>query len=122
MREITDHKVNGLNEALNIRAIDEPGLGGANHVYEISYDTGNTGGKVLTVPFQNGGIKDVGVNGISIEALLAIAADRLKSFQSGQFSTRENAVALTHIETAMLWLHKRTHDRMRRGVEGTLQK
>jgi len=27
-------------------------------------------------------------------------------------------VALTHIETAQLWLHKRTLDRMARGVEG----
>ena len=31
MRELTDHKVNGLNEALTIIAIDNPGPGGANH-------------------------------------------------------------------------------------------
>lgn len=31
MREITDHKLNGLNEALKVIAIDRPGPGGANH-------------------------------------------------------------------------------------------
>lgn len=29
MREITSHKVNGLNEALRIEVLDEPGAGGA---------------------------------------------------------------------------------------------
>jgi hypothetical protein len=62
------------------------------------------------------------VNGISIEALLAIVEDRLLGFQSGQFSCRENSIALTKVQEALLWLAKRTRDRVARGVEGTMQR
>ena len=34
-RELIAHKVNGLNEALDIIVTDEPGAGGANHEYLI---------------------------------------------------------------------------------------
>jgi hypothetical protein len=71
------------------------------------------------VLFQNGPINEVGVNGVTQEVLLSIVADRLRSFQSGPFSCRENAIALTKIEEALHWLQQRTLARMRRGVEGT---
>jgi hypothetical protein len=74
------------------------------------------------IRFQNGPIKEVGVNGITQEALLAIVMDRLRSFQAGPYACRENAVALTYIETAQMWLQKRTRDRLARGVESTHQK
>lgn len=130
MREITSHKVNGLNEALTIAVIDEPGSGGASHHYQIAFDptpydpNADTREIVLScdIHFQNGPIVESGVNGISGEALLAVVEDRLKSFQAGQFACRENALALTHIQEAMHWLHHRTNERMQRGVEGTLQK
>lgn len=130
MREITSHKVNGLNEALAIKVLDEPGQGGANHIYAIQWPRepvpviGEPIDPVdsVTIQFQNGPIKEAGVNGISNEALLAIVEDRLKSFQEGPFKCRENACALTHIQEAMMWLHRRTHERMQRGVEGTNQK
>lgn len=67
-------------------------------------------------------IAEAGVNGISNEALLAIVEDRLLGFQSGEYACRENAVALTKIQEAMMWLQKRTRDRAARGVEGTSQK
>jgi hypothetical protein len=54
--------------------------------------------------------------------LLAIVIDRLRGFQSGDFKCRENTVALTHIETALMWLQKRTRDRSARGVEGSYTK
>jgi hypothetical protein len=121
MRKLTDHKLNGLNEALEITVLDEPGQGGACHKYEIDQIGGapeSGGGKTL-ISFQNGPINEAGVNGISGEALLAIVIDRLRSFQSGPFSCRENAVALTKLEESLMWLQKRTRDRMARGVEGT---
>lgn len=74
------------------------------------------------INFQNGPIKESGVNGISNESLLAIVEDRLLGFQSGQFACRENAIALTKLQEAMMWLQKRTRDRVARGVEGTNQK
>lgn len=54
-----------------------------------------------------------------LAVVAAIVIDRLRSFQSGPFSCRENALALTKCEEAMQWLHSRTLERMRRGVEGT---
>lgn len=124
MRQITDHKLNGLNDAIDITVLDEPGSGGANHVYELSVAAGDNGSlrKISKIEFQKGPIQEAGVNGISGEALLAIVIDRLRGFQSGEFKCRENAVALTQIEDGLMWLQKRTRDRMARGVEGTTSK
>lgn len=122
MREITDHIINPTNDKLTIEVIDEPGAGGANHSYFIDWDHMIDKEHGVKINFQNGPIAEVGVNGVTQEALLAICIDRLRSFQSGPFSCKENSVALTHLETALLWLQKRTMDRMRRGVEGTNQK
>ncbi|WP_321782389.1 hypothetical protein [Burkholderia pyrrocinia] len=119
MRTITDHVVNPVNDKLKIDVLDEPGAGGANHVYVIEGYVGTSGHQSTLIEFQNGPIAEAGVNGITHEVLLAIVADRLRSFQSGPFSCRENALALTKIEEAQHWLHHRTLSRMRRGVEGT---
>lgn len=127
MRELNDHKVNPANDTLTVGALDEPGGGGANHAYLISgfdnttnpSDPDDQGPDTCLVLFQNGPINDVGVNGVTHEALLAIVADRLRGFQKGPFSCKANACALTHIEEAMHWLQQRTIERMRRGVEGT---
>jgi len=120
MRELTSHKVGGLNEALRIEVLDEPGPGGANHNYQI-WGTAPGGTLGQYISFQEGPIQEAGVNGISNESLLAIVEDRLKGFQSGDFACRENALALTKIQEAMMWLHKRTRDRISRGVEGANQ-
>ena len=138
-RELTSHRVNGLNEALKILVLDQPGQGGANHRYHITtvaYPPPVGRGMspadlqkaqdmmraVTEIHFQEGPIGEVGVNGISIEALLTICEDRLVGFQSGQYACRDNAVALTKIQEAMMWLQKRTRDRVARGVEGTSAK
>ena len=60
-------------------------------------------------------------DGTTNEEVLAVLIDRLQYLNS-KFPCKENAVALTHIETALLWLNKRTADRKARGVEGTHQK
>jgi hypothetical protein len=129
VREIKDHKINPANDTLTIAATDLPGAGGANHRYVVSgfnaasnpsgVGTDNGRMETLVVLFQNGTIPENGVNGVTQEALLAIAADRLRSFQAGPFACKANACALTHIEEAMHWLQQRTIERMRRGVEGT---
>ncbi len=121
MREITDHKLNGLNDVLKITVLDEPGQGGANHVYEIDQVGGapSSGGSKLEIKFQNGPILEFGVNGISNESLIAVVIDRLRGFQSGKFACRDNAIALTLLEDSLMRLQKRTRDRMARQVEGT---
>lgn len=122
MRKLTDHKVNPANDKLEILVLDESGADGANYVYEVNTPPKEGKYAGVKIQFQNGPINENGINGITQEVLLAIVADRLRSFQSGQLACRENAVALTHIETAQLWLHKRTLERVQRGVEGTSQK
>ncbi len=133
MRKLTDHIVEGdsANHQLTIEITDEPGQGGANHRYEITgFDTKTNTSKAdiagytasfarMLVLFQNGPIKEFGINGVTQEALLAIIIDRLRSFQAGPFSGRENAIALTHCEDALMWLQRRTRARIARGVEGT---
>lgn len=134
MRKLTDHIVNGLNEAIRINATDEPGSGGANHQYHLALHEHpeHPALKELTIEFQNGPVKTqpvrngeekydtvVGANGFTNESLLAVLMDRMRGFQSGPFKCRENALALTHLEEAMMWLQSRTRARMARGVEGT---
>lgn len=134
MREITSHRINQFNRNhIEISALDGPGPGGASHLYCIDVWKGskNSDGPAdmatatedaappVEMRFQNGAIGEVGPNGITDEALLAIVIDRIQGFQKGQFSCRENALALTKLEEAMHWLHHRTQQREARGVEGT---
>lgn len=127
MRKLTDHKLNGLNDALEISVVDAPGAGGACHEYDIAFypkecDWQGKEPERVRISFQNGPIQEAGVNGISGEALMAIQIDRLRSFQAGPYACRENALALTALEEALMWLQKRTRDRLARGVEGTSAK
>lgn len=119
MRQLTEHIVNPANDRLTVSALGEPSHGGACHHYGI--DVPGCEENAVDLRFQNGPVSEDGngVNGITHEALLAIVADRLRGFQSGQYKCKENACALTHIEEAMHWLQQRTIARMRRGVEGT---
>lgn len=113
-REITDHRCGGnINDIINVFSTDLPGNGGAHHQYTVELPAGE-----FNLQFQDGPIQEVGVNGITNEALLAIVEDRLRCFQSGAYPSRENAIALTHIQDALHWLHHRTRERMARGVEG----
>ena len=119
MNNLTNHKVD-LNDPLEIDVVDEPGNGGACHRYLITDTLEPQRGRInCLIEFQNGPINEVGVNGISNESLLAIVEHRLQGFQSGSYSCRENAFALTKVQEALDWLHCRTHDRIDRGVEGT---
>lgn len=78
---------------------------------------------IAVLQFQNGARKDPkAIHGITNEDLLEIVRDRLKGFQRGEFATRENACALTHIEEALMWLNKRVEDRIERNVLGKYEK
>lgn len=115
VRFLTGHRVNPANDTIVIAVEDYPGPGGANHAYRVTLPNGG----YTALYFQNGPIAETGVNGITHEVLLEIVADRLRSFQNGPYSCRENALALTKIEEAQHWLRHRTQARMARGVEGT---
>jgi hypothetical protein len=74
---------------------------------------------LATIHFQEGPIKECGVNGVCNEDLIAMVITRLEGFQNSEFRCRENALAITALEEALLWLRKRTMGREKRGVEGT---
>jgi hypothetical protein len=110
-------------------AVDGPGAGGASHAYEVEvpfYDgepphhVDSSPALVGSVRFAHGPItNNADLMGVFNEDLLAMVLDRLYAFQAGDFRCRENAIAITKIEEAMLWLGKRVADRERRGVLGT---
>jgi hypothetical protein len=109
----------GSKKYTQVFAIDEPSIGGnACHKYSVS-TTKEPSVIVGQVNFQDGPIKEAGVNGVMNEDLLAMVIDRLQGFQNGDYKCRENAVAITKLEEALMWLRKRTQDREDRGVEGT---
>ena len=90
LRELTSHKVNGCNEQLHIMVLDQPGSGGANHKYNIGgfihrNDAATDDETAITLRFQNGPIPEVGTNGVTHEALLAIIIDRLLGFDIFRF-------------------------------------
>lgn len=106
---------NNLNEVF---AVDGPGPGNASHTYSI-----RGGGKTITIQFQCGPREEPdSTPGVLDVDLLEIVRDRLIGFQKGDFACRENAIALTHIEDALLWMDRRVRDRANRNVLGTNQK
>lgn len=113
-----------LNACLAIHTLGEPGAGGAHSEYVVyrSHDGAppNLGDLFANVRFQSGD-PDHGVNGATNEALLAILIHRLECFQAGPFPCRENALALTKLQEAMMWLHARTRERISRHVDGRQQ-
>ena len=109
----------GLDACLLINVLDAAGAGNACHEYQVRrWEKDQDDVELLNVQFQRGSVRENGVNGVSNEALLKIVAHRLQGFQSGDFRCRENAIALTKIEEALMWLESRTKSRMARGVEG----
>ena len=118
MREINI----GTKLSTTVTATDDP-ESGANHSYEVTF-TDQTDDKlpICMIRFQKGPVKEHGKNGIHNEDLIVILLDRLKGLNSGDFSCRENSIAITKLEECLMWLNKRTEGRRSRGVEGTSEK
>lgn len=82
------------------------------HKYQIGH-----GSSMTYIDFQNGPVKEVGVNGATNESLLAILIDRI-NYLNSQFGCEENEFALRHLKEALAHLEARTFRRIQRGVEG----
>jgi len=73
-------------------------------------------------PKEEGSTELITVNdGTTNEELLAVLINRMNYLQS-KFPCRENALAITKFEEGLMWLNKRTNDRLQRGVEGKNEK
>ncbi|AIW03271.1 hypothetical protein CPT_Mater114 [Bacillus phage Mater] len=87
---------------------------------EVEEGKEHTLGKTLAdIHFQEGPIKEAGINGVMNEDLLVMILVRLQAFQETEFKCKENAMAITKIEEALLWLRARTMGREQKGIEGT---
>lgn len=119
----TIQKRNNLNK---VYRVGDVGPGGAYHSYMVVFPA-PMGEKPLTprknIMFQKGSRNDPdSQSGVLDVDLLEIVRDRLRCFQAGEYACRENALALTHIEEALLWMNKRVEDRAERNVLGTYEK
>lgn len=57
------------------------------------------------------------IDGTTLEEMLRVSIERLGELNE-RFSCRENSIAITKMQEALLWLNARTADRQARGVEG----
>ena len=80
----------------------------------------------IKIEWQNGplgrGTERIAPNGAFVETVISAVIQRIEYYQTakdGKFKCRENAIAITKLEEALLWLDKRTRDREARQVEGT---
>lgn len=80
----------------------------------------------IEIHWQNGplgrGNDRIAPNGAFVETVISAVIQRIEYYQTatdGKFKCRENALAITKLEEALLWLNKRTIDRENRQVEGT---
>lgn len=126
-RPIFDHKNNKFNrECIEIKTADLRQSDNAHHKYSIEVYGDPSGGvqpqwailHSVELQFQNGGLKEVGPNGITDQALIAVVLDRLRGFNDGPYRCRENSMMITKLEEALMWGEKRGNDRARRNVEG----
>jgi hypothetical protein len=120
-------KLSTIQKRENLNYVEykgEIGPGGAYHEYEVSYDLYPVGEPVEThlagkIIFQKGARSEgTSQHGMLDTDLLEIVRHRLQHFQKGEYSTRENALALTALEEALLWLNKRVEDRIEKGILG----
>lgn len=70
------------------------------------------------VNFQDGPVKEVGVNGLTNEVVLAIMIDRTQELDK-LFPCIENKVALVHLKAALEYFEMRSNARIMQKVDGT---
>lgn len=105
---------------------EDPFKFNAPHLFKVIKAEPETTGKnkgnnlvVGVVHFQEGPIKENGVNGVANEDLLGMVLVRLEHFQNSEYKCKENAEAIKCLQKTLGWLRKRTNARIARKVEGT---
>lgn len=101
---------------INILALDTQYESPGHHyaVFKDSVDDTNLLGKI---DFQDGVVPEVGVNGVTNEALIAILIDRTKKLNA-KFPSQYNLDAIAFLNGALRSFNDRTLSRKARGVEG----
>jgi hypothetical protein len=78
-------------------------------------------GSTLEINFQNGTIKDVGLNGVQFTFLIEMALEIITELDK-KFPCEENGDTINYLEAALKRQKDRTKDREERGVEGISKK
>lgn len=79
----------------------------------VRHDVDSISFNMLTKPASEGG----DLNRCQWSDLVKMGLEQLKYFNK-KFPCKENSVAITHIETALLWNEARTKRRINEGIEG----
>lgn len=93
------------------------------HTYELSnFENKNECQTIQFIhkePIENGSteLKTV-ADGTTNEEVIEMLIDRMMYLQY-KFPCKENAIVITNLEESLMWLNKRTNDRLKRSVEGT---
>ena len=130
MEDVNERRYNAPHKFIVVRAQGQMHCGNDDCPYVIcpyrepdvcnDYIDKNENSDILaTIHFQEGPIKECGVNGVCNEDLINMVIERLECFQNSEFNCNENEMAITKLTEALLWLRKRTISREHRGVEGT---
>lgn len=99
----------------------EPG-----HLYELESMEGTNPQKIQFIkkeklisddPETNGKFATI-TDGTTNEEVLEVLIDRTKTLGE-KLPSRENSLALTKLEEALLWFNRRTQNRLKQGVENT---
>lgn len=109
VRQVTRHHVEPgrADMGIQITAQGPYGPGGDQSQYVVT-----SGAEALChVQFQQGNPAEYGVNGVSLEALLAICLDRLDHLQRGPYANPYNEHARLDIERAIESLNDRVRER-----------
>lgn len=109
-----------ISEQYEVRSCEnstQPG-GGRHHYMIRSYSQPSVVDWELALNFQKGPLPETGHNGILSNILLTALIDHLRSFQDGEYRSRETACAITHLEEALHWIAARADERDSRGVIG----
>lgn len=84
----------------------------------ITREGGPAGSVGVTIQFQHGMVPEHGVNGVFNEDVIELLIARLRALNE-RMPCRENSLAITRLEEALMWLGMRTAHRVAQGVEGT---
>lgn len=91
------------------------------HTYELSQvesmDLAQRLQFINKVKQEDGSLVTV-ADGTTNEEVLKVLIDRMQ-YLNKRVPCRENSIVITKLEESLMWLEKRTNDRLKRVVEGT---
>jgi hypothetical protein len=94
------------------------------HTYELdNFDPQPGDAPQQIIHFYRMALSGEKTAGVTNEEVIKALIHRLgflnEKWMDGLFRCRENSMAITKLEEALMWLNRRTENRINRGIEGT---